>query len=118
MNNNPELNQIFEINAGVLYGKDNVRKGTHEPGSTDTGDLSHIMPTIHPWIEAVSGALHSKDYAIENIDAAYIKSAQALAMTIIDLLYGEGEVAEELLHSYKPLLTKKEYFDFLNSFAD
>lgn len=118
MNNNSDLNQIFESNAGFLYGKDNVRKGTHEAGSTDTGDLSHIMPTIHPWIEAVSGALHSKDYAIENIDAAYIKSAQALAMTIIDLLYGEGEVAEELLQSYKPLLTQKEYFDFLNSFAD
>lgn len=118
MNNNSELNQIFKMNAEVLYGEDNVRKGKHEAGSTDTGDLSHIMPTIHPWIEAVSGALHSEDYSIENIDAAYIKPAQTLAMTIIDLLYGEGEVAENLIQTYQPLLTKEQYFEFLNSFRE
>lgn len=116
MNNNQELNQVFRANAEALYGQTQVVAGTHEAGSTDTGDLSHIMPTIHPWLGCVSGALHSKDYSVANFHAAYIKSAQALAMTVIDLLYGDGEAAEKILNEYKPLLTKEQYLDFLNSF--
>ncbi|AJQ29645.1 amidohydrolase [Pelosinus fermentans] len=116
MYNNQDLNQVFRGNAEVLYGQPQVIDGTHEAGSTDTGDLSHIMPTIHPWLACVSGALHSKEYIVTDVHAAYIKSAQALAMTIIDLLYGDGEAAENILHDYKPLLTKEKYVEFLNSF--
>lgn len=116
MNNNQELNQVFRANAEAVYGQTQVGTGTHEAGSTDTGDLSHIMPTIHPWLGCVSGALHSKDYSVADSHAAYIKSAQALAMTVIDLLYGDGEAAEQILQEYKPLLTKEQYVTFLNSF--
>lgn len=116
MNNNADLNQVFKANAEVLYGPSNVIQGTHEAGSTDMGDLSHIMPTIHPWLGCVSGALHSKDYVIADSHVAYTKSAQALAMSIIDLLYGDGEVTESILSGYKPLFTKEQYFAFLNSF--
>jgi amidohydrolase len=115
MNNNQDLNKVFRANAEVLYGQTQVVEGTHEAGSTDTGDLSHIMPTIHPWLGCVSGALHSKDYSIADFHAAYIKSAQALAMTIIDLLYGDGEVTEKILSEYKPILTKEQYLLFLDS---
>ncbi|SFM29757.1 amidohydrolase [Pelosinus propionicus] len=116
MYNNQDLNQVFRGNAEVLYGPSQVVDGAHEAGSTDTGDLSHIMPTIHPWLACVSGALHSKEYVVADVHTAYIKSAQALAMTIIDLLYGDGEAAENILHDYKPLLTKEKYVEFLNSF--
>ncbi|WP_378953094.1 amidohydrolase [Pelosinus sp. sgz500959] len=116
MNNNQNINQVFKSNAEVLYGKERVINGTHEAGSTDTGDLSHIMPTIHPWLEAVTGALHSKEYSVADVDCAYIKPAQTLAMTIIDLLYGEGEIAENILSEYTPLLSKEQYIEFLNSF--
>lgn len=115
MNNNQELNTVFRENAEALYGKTQVVEGTHEAGSTDTGDLSHIMPTIHPWLGCVSGALHSKDYKVADFHAAYIKSAQALAMTVIDLLYGEAETAEKIVTEHKPILTKEEYLQFLDS---
>lgn len=116
MHNNQALNQVFRANAEAVYGQTQVVAGTHEAGSTDTGDLSHILPTIHPWLACVSGALHSKDYSVADSHAAYIKSAQALAMTLIDLLYGDGEAAEQILREYKPLLTKEQYVNFLNSF--
>ncbi|SCM82965.1 Amidohydrolase [uncultured Sporomusa sp.] len=116
MHNNQALNQVFRANAEAVYGQTQVVAGTHEAGSTDTGDLSHILPTIHPWLACVSGALHSKDYSVADSHAAYIKSAQALALTLIDLLYGDGEAAEQILREYKPLLTKEQYVNFLNSF--
>ena len=115
MQNNQELNQVYRANAEVLFGEARVVNGSHEAGSMDTGDISHLMPTIHPWLGCVAGALHSEDYSVADAHAAYIKSAQALAMTIIDLLFGEGETAEEILRGYQPLLTKEQYLLFLDS---
>ncbi len=115
--NNSALNAVFRENAALLYGAERVNVGPHEAGSTDTGDLSHIMPTIHPWIGCVHGALHSADYCVADVEAGYIKTAQAMALTVIDLLYGEGETAQEIIAADKPLLTKAEYLKFLDSFS-
>ena len=116
LNNDVNLNEFFRVNAESLVGKERVRIGGHMAGSTDTGDLSQIMPVCHPWIGGVLGALHGKDYEIFDEDNVYIKTAQTLAMVIIDLLYGEAEEAERVLQEFKPILTKSEYLDFLNSF--
>ncbi|MEM8258445.1 hypothetical protein Q4R52_20155, partial [Morganella morganii] len=45
-------------NAEGLIGDENVWVAEHMTGSTDTGDLSHIMPVSHPWIGSVRGGLH------------------------------------------------------------
>jgi len=116
MHDNQDLNQVFKANAEELFGQANVIIGTHEAASTDTGDLSHIIPTIHSYLGCVSGVMHSKSYSVPDTHAAYIKSAQIQAMTIIDLLYGDGEAAEAILKDYKPLLTKEQYIAFLDSF--
>lgn len=115
MRNHQKLNQLFKENARVLFGAARVVEGAHEAGSTDTGDISHLMPTIHSWLGCVSGALHSEAYSVTDLHAAYIKSAQALAMSLIDLLFGDGEAAEKILDAYQPLLTKEQYLCFLDS---
>ena len=114
--NNITLNSFLENNAKELIGTDNVWTAPHITGSTDTGDLSHIMPVSHPWIGSIRGALHGNDYVILDEDMAYIKPAQMMAMTIIDLLYDDAEGAKNLLDNYKPLMTKEEYLSFLNTF--
>ena len=55
------------------------------------------MPVIHPWVGCISGVLHSAEYEISVPDVAYIKTAQALAMTIVDLLYDD---AKQVLRMY------------------
>lgn len=114
--NNPVLNDILQSNAESLIGEENVWLAGHMSGSTDTGDLSHLMPVSHPWIGSVRGVLHGKDYTVFDEDMAYIKPAQMMAMGIIDLLYDDAKAADELLDNYKPLMTKEEYLSFLNSF--
>lgn len=114
--NNITLNSFLENNAKELIGTDNVWTAPHITGSTDTGDLSHIMPVSHPWIGSIRGALHGNDYVILDEDMAYIKPAQMMAMTIIDLLYDDAEGAKNLLDNYEPLMTKEEYLSFLNTF--
>lgn len=116
LQNNPTLNAFLKANAEALIGEENVSVAPHMTGSTDTGDLSHIMPVSHPWIGSVRGVLHGKDYTVFDEEMAYIRPAQMMACTIIDLLYDDAKPAQALLSNYKPLMTKDEYLSFLASF--
>lgn len=116
LQNDPTLNELLQDNAQQLIGNDNVWVAPHMTGSTDTGDLSHIMPVSHPWIGSIRGVLHGKDYQVFDEDMAYIHPAQMMAMTLIDLLYDDAAEAEKLMTNYKPLMTKDEYLAFLASF--
>ena len=61
-------------------------------GSTDMGNVSHRVPSIHPMIAAAPPhcAIHNAEFALhagaEIGDAAAIDGAKALAMTTIDFL--------------------------------
>jgi amidohydrolase len=61
-------------------------------GSTDMGDVSHLVPAIHPYLtiapENIAGhTLEFKQYCIsETGRAAMLDAAKALAMTAVDLL--------------------------------
>ena len=116
LQNNPTLNDLLQTNASNLIGEENVWVAPHMTGSTDTGDLSHIMPVSHPWIGSIRGVLHGKDYKVFDEDMAYIRPAQMMACTIIDLLYDDAEQAKTLMTNYKPLMTKAEYLTFLAGF--
>ena len=83
-------------------------------GSTDFGDLSQLMPCLHPWIGGVSGALHTEEYGITDEELAYIVSAKAMAMTLIDLLYDDAKVARDIIADFKPKFSKKEYLEFMD----
>ncbi|EMJ9773641.1 amidohydrolase [Morganella morganii] len=116
--NNAVLNDLLQQNAEGLIGDENVWVAGHMTGSTDTGDLSHIMPVSHPWIGSVRGGLHGKDYVVFDDDMAYIRPAQMMAMTIIDLLFDDAAGAEALMAEYKPLMSKEEYLSFISSFKN
>ncbi len=117
MRDNPDMNSLLRSNSEPLFGADNVRQRVHMTASTDMGDVSHLMPVIHPWVGCIEGVLHSAEYNITVPDVAYIKTAQALAMTIVDLLYDEAQVAEEILENFEAPLTKETYIELLDSIA-
>ena len=117
MRDNADMNSLLRSNSEPLFGTDNVRQRVHMTASTDMGDVSHLMPVIHPWVGCIEGVLHSAEYNITVPDVAYIKTAQALAMTIVDLLYDEAQVAEEILENFEAPLTKETYIELLDSIA-
>ena len=117
MRDNPDMNSLLRSNSEPLFGTDNVRQRVHMTASTDMGDVSHLMPVIHPWVGCIEGVLHSAEYNITVPDVGYIKTAQALAMTIVDLLYDEAQVAEEILENFEAPLTKETYIELLDSIA-
>ncbi len=79
------LGEVFASNARQLLGDAAV---TTQPfaGSTDMGDLCHVMPGIQPTISGFRGAAHSKEFCVDDPEMAYIVPAQILLMTVVDLL--------------------------------
>ncbi|MDU2064971.1 MAG: amidohydrolase [Sporomusaceae bacterium] len=113
--NDPDLTKLFQTNAACLIGAEHVHSLTHHAASTDMGDLSHLIPVIHPWVSGVKGQAHARDFAVTDREMAYLMPAKAMAMTIIDLLYNQGETIENCLAAYKPAMTKERYLTFMNS---
>ena len=110
--------ELFKRNAAQLVGESNL--ATHPPtrnrgGSTDMGDLSQIMPVIHPYTTAATGTGHGADYIIQDYVQAVVNPAKAMAMTVIDLLAGDAAKAREVLATSPPTMSKEQYLALQDS---
>jgi len=113
--NNMEMAETFKANAVGLVGDGNYTTIGHRTGSTDMGDISHVMPTLHPYMGGASGMGHGADFQITDPKLAYLGPAKTLAMTAVDLLWGQGETARIIMSKTKPRMTKSEYLAFQRS---
>ena len=112
-----ELNALFGANAGQFMPAEQITASGHFGGSTDMGDISHIMPTIQPFTGGICGNHHTKEFGATDYMTACIIPAKVLAMTAIDLLVGNAAKASEIQANFKPLLTKTEYLALLDKYS-
>ena len=115
--NHAGMAQHFKANAVALLGGDQVTETGHRSGSTDMGDISHVMPTLHPYMGGATGSGHGADYAIADPKLAYVEPAKQLALMAVDMLWGNAEAAREILKGWKPRMTKEEYLAFQRGVA-
>lgn len=73
------------------------------------GDLSNLMPIIHPYTAGASGTGHGSDYVVDDYDKAVINPAKAIALTIIDLLANNAYRASKIVDTSPPRLSKEQY---------
>jgi len=111
MCNDRNLTRLFRENSEQLMGSGEFREYPHGSGSTDAGDLSQIMPVLHPYMSGAAGNAHSTAWHITNHDSGYVTPAKALAMMAIDLLHGDAEGARQVQDEFTPSMTKAEYLD-------
>lgn len=110
------MEEILKENLNYIGIKDEeIIDGGDFTGSFDFGDVSSLMPTLHPMFGGISGALHTREYKIIDEERAYLYPAKAMALTVIDLLFDNSKKAKEILKDFKPLMTKKDYLEFMNS---
>jgi amidohydrolase len=112
LGNHPELAKVFRRNAETVVGAERYVTQGHRTGSTDMGDVSQIMPAVQGYMSGASGTGHGADFMIADPRFAYTGQAQVLAMTAIDLLYGDADTAREVLRDYKAPMTCAEYLAF------
>ena len=65
------------------------------------GDVSQLMPVIHPYVAAAIGDAHGNDYLVGDYELGVVTGAKAMAMTVIDLLADGGTRATEIRDSYR-----------------
>jgi amidohydrolase len=92
----PVLGELFDANISAL-GRTMQRGADRDPsraGSTDMGNVSHVVPSIHPMLDINSGDAvnHQSEFAAHTItadgDRAIRDGALGMAWTIIDLATG------------------------------
>ncbi|HKA63896.1 MAG TPA: amidohydrolase, partial [Methylomirabilota bacterium] len=115
--NHMGMAQQFKANATALLGADQVTESGHRSGSTDMGDISHVMPTLHPYMGGASGSGHGADFSIVDPKLAYVEPAKQLALMAIDMLWGDAEAARDILKSWQPRMTMKDYLAFQRGVA-
>ncbi len=106
---------LLADNFAALIGRERVEVDSHGTGSSDTGDLSHLMPMVEVKSGGFQGDLHTASFAVVDEEQAYIVPAKAMAMTAVDLLAGDAKAAKAILASFTPRMSKAEYLGFLRS---
>lgn len=111
--------EIVEL-AKNLFGEDKVKETDpehHGSGSTDVGDVQHIMPVLTFHTGGTIGGFHQVDFDIVDEEEAYIVTAKLFALSAYRLLRDGAKTAKQEVASYRPIFkTKEEYISFMNQF--
>jgi len=89
---NPRLVSLFKDNMAALGLEVKLATGDERMGSSDIGNVSQVIPAIHPYIAIGPDDLvgHSNEFRQAAVSPAghegLINGAKALAMTAVDLL--------------------------------
>ncbi|MEE8204763.1 MAG: M20 family metallopeptidase [Dehalococcoidales bacterium] len=99
MRNNLEMARLFIANMNTLGRNTQLENPNQSFGSTDTGNVSQLVPSIHPSVAIAPAevSIHSPQFARAAASEAgsqgMIDAAKALAMTVVDLLADPETVA-------------------------
>jgi amidohydrolase len=113
----PNMTAVFKANATALVGAEHYREVGHRTGSTDMGDLSHVMPILHPYMGGARGTGHAADYEIADRTLAYVGPAKALAAMVVDLLADGAATGRAIVAEAKPPMTRPAYLEFQRRIA-
>jgi amidohydrolase len=113
--NDSSMLDIYAANAAALVGESNLTQLGHRTGSTDMGDVSQLMPVIHPYVVAATGTGHGSDYLVQDYELGVLTAAKAMAMTVIDLLANRAHHARTIKADYQAPLTKAQYLSLMRS---
>lgn len=105
--------ELFKEVALQLIDKENVYEDIDMTGSTDIGDLSHLIPVIQPTVGGFDGVLHSKEFHMTDAEAAILIPAKIMALTVVRMLYNKAQLGMKIKHDFKPIMTKEEYIETL-----
>jgi len=97
---NPKLVSLFKENMVALGLEVKVAEGDERMGSSDIGNVSQVVPTIHPYIAIGPEDLvgHSNEFREASVSPAghegLLMAAKAMAMTAVDLLAVPANLSE------------------------
>ena len=111
LNNDPNLIAVMREATEELFGAGSVEISDYwNTGSTDMGDVSSIIPSVHPYSGGAIGQAHGADFFIEEPERACLRSAQCLASTAGKLLANGAELANDVIVNAHPVFASREEY--------
>ena len=111
LNNDKNLNALAGETMEEIAGPGSVLYTDHwDTGSTDMGDVSCIMPAVHPYGAGSSGMLHGADFQVTDPERACVAPAECLFIMAHRLLCEEGALAKKVIAESHPLFASKEEY--------
>jgi len=107
------LTAIASLNGRALLGERGALEAGFMGGSFDVGDLSHLIPVVHPFVTGTQGHLHTAEFCVTDYEAAVVLPAKLMAMSVIDLLADGAGEARRVRKEFQPRLTKQQYLDLM-----
>lgn len=109
--NDENLADILTAAMTAVAGPDSVeRDGSWSTGCTDMGDVSAIMPAIHPHATGVTGMGHGSDYYIADQQQACLLPAQCMVVAADLLLGNDGAAARKVIAGKKTIFASREEY--------
>lgn len=109
------LSEVFKRNVQQFVGADGVKDTGHLASSTDMGDVTQIMPAIHPGLGGAEGRPHEVDFHVVDPELAYIVPAKVMAMCAIDVLSNQAVLARQIIEQNPPLVARDAYCQLLEA---
>lgn len=108
--------QLFKEAQSHVFTELNYDPARWGTGCSDMGDISAIMPALHPYAGGAAGIEHGSDYRIADPDSACVASAKSQLIALKLLLENGAEKAKGIVDAYEPAMkSKEEYFAFVDS---
>lgn len=110
----PELKRAAELSAPET---NVIEASGHTGGSTDVGDVQHLMPVYTFNTGGVKGGLHQVGFEVTDEEEAYIVTAKMFALGAYGLLKEKAARSRELVKNYKPVFENSaKYAEFMDQF--
>ncbi len=115
INDKEMINVAKEAYSALYPGEELSYADVIETGSTDMGDLSSVMPVVHPYAAGAVGTSHGSDYYITDPEKACVENAK-WQLAMLKLLLGEeASRAKKIVAEYDaPFKSKEEFFDYID----
>lgn len=111
--------EMVELVKALANGKpvEELAPLQHSGGSTDVGDVQHLLPVITFNTGGAVGGLHQVDFDIVDEEEAYVLTAKIFALSAYQMLRSNAKLLKETKNDYHPRFKDKEaYIAFMNQF--
>ncbi len=110
LNNDENLTAIMTEAMESISGPGSVTTSGWGTGCTDMGDISAIIPAVHPHCSGSIGIGHGKDYYVADKKLGCLYPAQCLVVAANLLLSDDAARAKKVIAESKPVFKSKEEY--------
>ncbi|WP_101297370.1 amidohydrolase [Halegenticoccus soli] len=112
----PTIVEAYDRNVRSILGEGVLTEGNpHLAGSTDMGDVTQIVPGIHPWVGGFEGSVHSREFRVVDEEMAYVLPAKITACALVDLMT-DAESRRALRRAREAKPSPEEYLERIRAF--